>query len=413
MGEWQKKVEAVLKPHFECVHIQYPHYRRFGALRLLFNCVLLIIGISATVAYYTESATHSVTPALAILAVSAATARYLAVRRREKALAYFQKALQASLKPGERPHIIAHSFGTYLTGRVLKKWEDARFDHVVLTGSVLSQNYEWKGLNKHNRTAVRKVRNERALKDLVAMAVGAMYGTIPEMGYAGLTGFRGDAETIHNTKGPYEPCSICAPKDCALVHNVVHKNLGHSDHFLTLNHALSFWLPFFWDIEPYEYQIWLELCDDAANTEEELGARSPKLAKYEDWLSTEPWRWCEGKTLRDYIHEEVVSHLANVGAHWSEAEIVDHEKTCVRLIWKEVAAATKASQEWIKILEGEETKAGVREKFLAIFKADPELQRLPIGVLAGPPGSGRNREDSIRSLNPRRAVSRVVAIAFE
>ena len=42
-GNWQDRVEGVLTPHFDCVKIKYRDYRRFGALRLSFGSIRLVL----------------------------------------------------------------------------------------------------------------------------------------------------------------------------------------------------------------------------------------------------------------------------------------------------------------------------------------------------------------------------------
>jgi hypothetical protein len=233
------------------------------------------------------------------------------------------------------------------------------------------------------------------------------------MGYAGLVGFKGNAQSIHHTKGPYERCSACDQwSHAALVHNVRHDKLGHSDHFLTIGHADSFWLPFFWGIEPCEYQEWLDLCDDAANTEDLQGPNSPALRLHEKWLRTTPWRWSQG-TLEDYIRPRLLEHMANLALRRSESEIVELENAAVRLIWKEVGNARRARDRWIAASCNLAENRGWREKLRNMFRGNSvDLQRLNITSGATNAESARETEDLIRSLNPIRAVSRVIMSSF-
>ncbi|MEJ1966428.1 MAG: alpha/beta fold hydrolase [Gammaproteobacteria bacterium] len=43
----------------------------------------------------------------------------------------------------ERVSVIAHSFGTYMVGEVLRKYPQHRFDKLILTGSILPTDYPW------------------------------------------------------------------------------------------------------------------------------------------------------------------------------------------------------------------------------------------------------------------------------
>src|ERR1700690_583033 len=92
-GEWQDKVEGVLKPHFECVHIRYPHYRHLGASQLIFELRVLAIGLAATGAFY-FTPRLSTFNAWLLFFVTLALARYCASVRRENVVAYFNRELQ-------------------------------------------------------------------------------------------------------------------------------------------------------------------------------------------------------------------------------------------------------------------------------------------------------------------------------
>lgn len=63
-----------------------------------------------------------------------------------------------------RPSIIAHSFGTWLLGELLRRYDDVVFDRIVITGSVLPENYDWASLLESGR--VLAVHNEVATADM-------------------------------------------------------------------------------------------------------------------------------------------------------------------------------------------------------------------------------------------------------
>ena len=407
-GEWQDKVEGVFKPHFECVHIRYPHYRHLGASQLIFELHVLAFGLAITALVYWFTRPRT-TAAWVVFALFLVLARICASRRRENVVAYFSRQLQKRLEPGERAHLIAHSFGTYLIGRTLLKWKNTRFDSIILTGSVLSHRFGWEELKSRDFHSIKRVRNEQGLKDLVAAAAVLFYGTIPNMGYAGYLGFKGDEELIHDNRDPNERCPLCKPKEIALVHNV-RLPIGHSDHFLTIGHALSFWLPYFWGIEPCEYQDWLDLCQEASEAEEQFGPVSRDLIRYENWISSTSWQWCDGLTLEKYVRAEALLRAANLNSRWSEAEIDDLEKAAIRLLWKEVRDARKAHHEWWSQNADDETSW--REKLMRLFQRNSDLQDIGIGVQAGYPELARAREDRIKSLHPKVAVSEVLKHLF-
>jgi hypothetical protein len=51
-GPWQQPIGKVLKPHFDCVTIKYPHYRWMGWVSpvvepwVLIPCLTIILGLA-------------------------------------------------------------------------------------------------------------------------------------------------------------------------------------------------------------------------------------------------------------------------------------------------------------------------------------------------------------------------------
>lgn len=81
---------------------------------------------------------------------------------------YQQKVLEAGNTvdlndPAKRPSIIAHSFGTFLVGYSLLKYDDIRYDKIILCGCILPRDFDWWTL--FARDQVNQVRNEYGLKD--------------------------------------------------------------------------------------------------------------------------------------------------------------------------------------------------------------------------------------------------------
>jgi pimeloyl-ACP methyl ester carboxylesterase len=96
--------------------------------------------------------------------------------------------------------IIAHSNGTYMLGRSLRKTPGMRFKNVVLAGSALPEEYDWEQLMNPdgNVRQVGRVRNERANRDapiglLCSMLQGLPGKSMKDIGRGGFAGFRGDA----------------------------------------------------------------------------------------------------------------------------------------------------------------------------------------------------------------------------
>lgn len=82
------------------------------------------------------------------------------------------------------PSIVAHSFGTYILGNALLKYENIRFNKVILCGSILPVDFPWDKLLQ--RGQVQAVRNEYGTRDIWAKLVN---NGVAGSGPSGHTGF--------------------------------------------------------------------------------------------------------------------------------------------------------------------------------------------------------------------------------
>jgi pimeloyl-ACP methyl ester carboxylesterase len=73
------------------------------------------------------------------------------------------------LEEGQCPSIVAHSFGTYILGNALLKYDWLRFDKIILCGSILPQDFPWDELIE--RGQVQAVRNEYGTEDMPTRVV--------------------------------------------------------------------------------------------------------------------------------------------------------------------------------------------------------------------------------------------------
>lgn len=98
---------------------------------------------------------------------------------------YQQQVVDLDLDdPEQRPSIVAHSFGTYMVGRCMRKYEDVKFDKIILTGSILPRGFDWGRLFARDQFA--QVINECGWQDFWSGIVGsAVRGT----GSSGKHGF--------------------------------------------------------------------------------------------------------------------------------------------------------------------------------------------------------------------------------
>jgi hypothetical protein len=125
VGSWQEEVERVLTPHFECVHIKYPDYQHFEAVRLVFGSVwLLFLAVTALalcVAGLVLGNEAVVIAALGCLLLAAILTFLVARRKRSLVLNRFKAELETRAPLGDPPHLVAHS-GTFLAANVLLRF---------------------------------------------------------------------------------------------------------------------------------------------------------------------------------------------------------------------------------------------------------------------------------------------------
>lgn len=71
--------------------------------------------------------------------------KFLIPWKRRKKVEWLRERLECipEVQQGERPSIIAHSFGTYLVARLLEKYPMLKFDKLVFAGGIVSSDFEW------------------------------------------------------------------------------------------------------------------------------------------------------------------------------------------------------------------------------------------------------------------------------
>lgn len=116
-----------------------------------------------------------------------------------------------------RPNVVAHSFGAYLIGYAMKKFEDMKFGKVILCGSILPCDFDW--ITLFGRNQLLEVRNDYGVEDAWSHIVPKV---VRDAGSSGAQGF-----------------SIASP----LVHNKRFDYFRHSDYFRQ-GHYEQHWLPF-------------------------------------------------------------------------------------------------------------------------------------------------------------------------
>jgi len=126
--------------------------------------------------------------------------------------------------PNAEISVLAHSFGTYVVGRILKERPDLQFRRMLLCGSIVPTNFQWDALRSFPSGGVVNDVGTRDFWPALAKATSWGYGA------SGTFGFR-------TTK----------------VKDRFH-DFSHSD-FFTVEHIRSYWLPYLvnGDIEESEW----------------------------------------------------------------------------------------------------------------------------------------------------------------
>jgi hypothetical protein len=111
---------------------------------------------------------------------------------REKKLDWFRNQYDKqlydkrhALEAGRYPSVVAHSFGTYILGYALVRFDFIRFEKVLLCGSILPVDFPWDKLIE--RGQVQAVRNEFGVRDPWVKCVRWFVGGTGPSGAAGFT----------------------------------------------------------------------------------------------------------------------------------------------------------------------------------------------------------------------------------
>ncbi|HCL4388601.1 hypothetical protein I5G05_03560 [Pseudomonas aeruginosa] len=120
-------------------------------------------------------------------------------------------------EPLAKISVIAHSFGTYITSKILQDHPDIVFDKIIMCGSIVSRDYPW------NRNA-RGMNKSSIINDVGTRDIWPLVATCTTLGY-GSTGRRGFQSSCVTDR---------------------YFNYAHSDFFEEKNdHITKYWRPIF------------------------------------------------------------------------------------------------------------------------------------------------------------------------
>jgi hypothetical protein len=125
---------------------------------------------------------------------------------REAKLEWFRKQYEAEANDKDvgidtehAPSIVAHSFGTYILGYSLLRFDFIRFNKVIVCGSILPVGFPWDKLIE--RGQVQAVRNEFGVRDFWVRCAGAL---VKGAGSSGAEGFTCKHERLVQEKFDYQ-----------------------------------------------------------------------------------------------------------------------------------------------------------------------------------------------------------------
>ncbi|HUP62806.1 MAG TPA: hypothetical protein VNA69_20565 [Thermoanaerobaculia bacterium] len=347
-GAWYPIVSQGLEPFFRCAPIRYGHYDAFGKWKVAtlgggfafaIACILLLLvlpvaGLLPRILFI----------GLVLCAVAGVVASIWEIARRRAALrtvAFEMNRAPATGTPVR--HVIAHSFGTYLFGKLLEKAPATRHDRVVLVGSILPRDFDWMAI--WQRAAARwkpfrSIRNEHSARDFVVGFAGRFRLFAGRCGTSGLYGFLSIGSpplTVHDVSNAWGPCpfksSVCASEP--ILHNHDLPTHDHNAWFLKSDHARMLWMPFLWGLDPADYIDFVYACHKVEEAHDsQLSRQARLLARF---LHGSRWSWFtidgEAVTMSEYA--------ANIlwAAGLSDAQIDDAAISDV-IYWTAIFVAT-------------------------------------------------------------------------
>lgn len=334
-GAWQTLLRPVFCPHFRYLPLGYSQYRRLGGTKVLLEPLVLYAyaPLLVVLAVYGRLSVWQVV----LMAFVGLLLAYFAGRlRRRLAFREVVRQFDDGIKIGERPHVIAHSFGTFLCGRLMQR-PTTHCSRVIFAGSVLACDFPASRLPGNEERPFEEMRNEVGKRDLVVRLAGLVRRLVPDLGDAGVRGFVQDSVHVHGVPDADSGCEECRkaaarPRWC--IHNVRLDYFTHNDHFISPKHALMFWLPFLWEIQPKEFREWLELCGVAARTEAP-GRLGKAALEAELRLRARTWDWAGG-TLEQFVRSD----------HATASSCLDDPLESLRFfrsLWKVVDRASQLS----------------------------------------------------------------------
>ncbi|MFO1109282.1 MAG: hypothetical protein U1E61_08875 [Bradyrhizobium sp.] len=293
--KWIEQAKAILEHHFEFTPIEYEDYNgTSGLIKALVDIPLCIAGLLGLLLSIVTWLFELGLPAAGV--ICSILVLYVSIIRGRAARDNVASELRPQLQPLIFPHVLAHSLGSFMFGRLLTKYPSAYFENVVLVCGVLPDDFDWPGVLSDKPGCLSSLRNEYGSDDLVTRFVGGLQPILLDLGRSGVSGFK-TCEHVHDNPSATTECSICAVER-AKIHNIKLPLIDHSG-VLNEDQARDIWLPFFWGYSWSELARYFRLCALACELKT-AGLRVEYGRTVAD-LWSQRFAWTNGLTLDQHV----------------------------------------------------------------------------------------------------------------
>lgn len=335
VGSWMREVRWAFEPHFEIAEISHRDCRALVPLALAVEPLSVLLAVMALGLLALMGLLQSPLVFFVFAAGLLGVARF-AHWARGKLRNRFEAELSRVGTGAPGPHLVAHGFGTYLTGQALRS-PGRRLHNVILAGAMLPSRFDWEALFRGNPDAFQKLRNDFGSGGEWPWMSYLSWPLCPDLGFAGLRGFRVSLDGmpgsvwVHNAEVDGKCQSCAAPLAGPSVHNVRLQVSTRSDRFIRFDYASTYWRPFLWDIAPHEYQDFLDLCQAGARLYRN-DINDPQLRSLLEDFGESAWGFLQGLTVSDAIERRAPGK----SRAWKE--------NCYTRIWLVVTEAREREQ---------------------------------------------------------------------
>jgi hypothetical protein len=270
-GKWQQGIRDILDRFFDYRPLEYQEYRNLplAVWRLGGDLVLLLLAVPAFVVWdirYKSPPVIWMVTGIVLIFLMAMAINWLNAKCMQSLVERINTDVRGPLGGHANASVVAHSLGTLLVARALRRFESTTFDTIILHGCVVNRRYPWGGM----LTRFSNVFNDIGGLDIVPRIAGTLRYTVPDIGSAGANGFKGPAVAlpIRNPSSPgpiiYRGKSCCEAHESVQstdqVHNVRFERIPHSGYHQGFFHAMDFWLPRLLGYDPSLYRKFYDDC---------------------------------------------------------------------------------------------------------------------------------------------------------